>query len=272
MHLPMSCTFASVFTSGRSLIEGVSQQTREDTMTIERQAMNSFLTEHAKDRSLVPEAFRNLELFFHIAEQKKYPLVEVSDDVRKKASAVLSGVFQTDGVTIELRSIGGEPVRVGQSPEKYWECYGKTGMEWSFDLRQNLLTSFWVPLAQCLEFDPKDQSYMANFGGSVVHEVRHELWNAIGKRVRPLLHSAFSVGKDVSQHERTVGSYMGRDEMGDALWSDAIKPTLEFYLGFILGGERARAAQLQPLLALLTKAIPVGERNKGSGAWIVFVA
>jgi len=52
----------------------------------------------------------------------------------------------------------------------------------------------------------------------------------------------------------------------------ALSETFYFHLGYVLAGEKRRAAKLEPLVRLLAKFVPLGEKTGEKGTWIVLAA
>lgn len=242
-------------------------------MTDGRQVIKQFLLEHAKDSTHVQEALGIIEPFFCIIEEGKYPLAEESDSLRREAVAVLSAVFGSEKTTVEFLSLNGDPARNGQSLGEYWRKYGMGPVGWNWDLAQQLFfRSFWNPLVQCLGLDPNDDSLLASLGTSLLHEIRSVTWDVVGESLEPHLGSLVALDGTLSRHEQILGSGMGQHNVSSALWADAIQPALLFYLGFVIGADMQHARQLQPLVSLLTKAIPIGKQEEDGDTWLVFVA
>jgi len=239
-----------------------------------RQAMEQFLQERVKDPGRVQDALRFLEPFFCIIEKGSYPLVEESEDARKEIVATLSAVFQTrQQVTVDVLAANGDPVRHQKPRGEYWEEYGRGPVGWNWDLAQQLFfRDFRGPLTQCLGLDPEDDSLLDPFGTTAFHEIQHAVWEIIGEKLQPVLGLLVDLQSEIDLQERVSGNYMGRDNVVQALWHDAIKPSLLFYLGFIIGNDLDHAQRLQPLISLLPKAIPIGKRDEDGDTWLVFIA
>lgn len=58
-----------------------------------------------------------------------------------------------------------------------------------------------------------------------------------------------------------------RDSLGSSLWR-----SLFYFTGFALAGKKEEVARLTPLVKLLPKAIPLGEKKDEPGVWLVLVA
>ena len=70
-----------------------------------------------------------------------------------------------------------------------------------------------------------------------------------------------------------------RDSLGDSLWASlgdslwaSLGDSLFYYLGFTIIGDRKMVKRLTPLIRLLPRAIPIGEKKGEPGVWFAHVA
>lgn len=57
------------------------------------------------------------------------------------------------------------------------------------------------------------------------------------------------------------------DSLGNSLWD-----SLFYYLGFVIAGKAEQVKELTPLIRLLPRAIPLGQKRDEPGVWFVLVA
>ncbi|HSD12828.1 MAG TPA: hypothetical protein VLC10_04680 [Patescibacteria group bacterium] len=186
--------------------------------------------------------FAALEPFFRKAEAGEYDLVpadELRHDEAAEAISVASGADVSRIACVSL-SHGASPL-IGRARADFWEAHAR-------DLSIDLKLALW-------------RQHECILGTAISAERRQRLerviWHAVGE---PLWHS----------FEQNRWDETGTD-LRLVIRANVLAAFLH-YAGFVLLGNERRVESLLPLLRLMSRTLPLGERADEPGTWTCITA
>ena len=198
----------------------------------------SFLAENGRDPAFTVEALKPLEPLFQEIRRKRYPLRPESEFDTAAGLSVLSDVTgRTVGQIVLLSAAAplGKPRWMAEAA--YWRCLPES-------LGPGIRSAVEIAYGDALWRRPPGPEWS---GFCEVFET------AVA---RPLAAAVRHSLPEVFQFRVIEG----------------IRSALQYYLAFVMTGDRLHAARLQPLIGLLSRATPLGEKIDEPGTWLVLVA
>ncbi|KPJ84940.1 hypothetical protein AMJ57_05025 [Parcubacteria bacterium SG8_24] len=242
--------------------------------SVDRERLQKFLEENAKDLAMVPEVMGFMEEFFRIAEMGLYLLQSKSkldkSDVRSwVANAIHSATGQEVRKVTLISKTDPLPKPAWMSREVFEEHLLK-------NIRRHVVATIGQRALTCMlkrSFfgDDARAGAVELLHGMLEEGVLQELYRVLcgsDHSLETLLRQACyrSWNKDCEHLERGFG-----DNWGEYLFGK-IYESLLYLLVFTVLGEWERVERLKPLIAVLPLAIPLGEKKDEPGTWLVLCA
>lgn len=186
--------------------------------------------------------FAALDPFFRKAEAGEYDLVPADDlkaDEAAEAIAIASGA-EVGRIACVSLSRGASPL-VGAARAAFWEAHAR---DLSLDLKAALWRRHDAALVNAIPADRR-------------HHLERVIWHAVGE---PLWHS----------FERNRWDETGID-LRLVIRANVLAAFLH-YACFVFLGNEARVDAMLPLMRLMTRTLPLGERADAPGTWTCITA
>ena len=201
-----------------------------------------------------PQILKNtlslLNKLYRCANSNHHPLTLVSPKTEKIRQAITS-LINEEVTRIHFVSLIGNSSKPGWMPDKTYQSLFPT-------MVMKSVSSPCNQLAYLLR--NKFESELSSNLGSTPRELRESCKVCLGDIFKPGLNG---FGKE----EYDPFS----NQLRDLLWENILE-TIYFFLGFTIAQKKDTAENLERLVRLLPRYLPVGKKYDEPGAWIVLVA
>ena len=203
--------------------------------------VTQYLIDACHDEALVKAAFPAVAPFFQIAADNAYRLRPGPEIDATEAHATVERL--TDGAIAKIETVSfTEPF-----PKPDWMSLTAYARAFHAGLSGATTSNLSSILRETCEVDIRRRltpASWANFGSFLHSNLMDQLFKTFG---------------------RSFGA------MGELLWGGVAR-SLNCFFGFILLKDAAGIDRLTPLLCLLVKAIPLGEKRDQPGVWLILTA
>lgn len=205
---------------------------------VNRDLLQSFLSEHIQDGDRVGWLMGLLEPFFQRAESEAYEFAPEGELDFEGVKAAIARAVGQEVAGVNFVSLESSPKpKLGEHSfaSGLWRNFGDTGLgdELAFRLQTGLLDSLGDPISEVVLMDPMRKSLHTG--------LYYKLWG------------------------RPAFSFMA------SLW-DSLTVSLFYFLGFAVAGKAETSERLVPLIKLLPRAIPLGVKGDEPQTWLVLTA
>jgi hypothetical protein len=216
-------------------------------------AENDSTTARAELRGLLGDAEHKYQLraeiepLFERADRGEYPLSPESEELKGEALTALRSVFGEEVQRVFLVSLEHPfPRPVWMTEEACKFGFWKSLQGYFVHRFSDRLDGkrFWTIIQEKLEVKNED-----NLAGKLGDIIRISILNSIGDNLGDSLRDSLMY------------------HSGNTLWN-----VLCYFLGYAICDDEEKVEKLRPLIRLLPKANPLGEKKDEPGTWIVLVA
>lgn len=209
---------------------------------IQREKLSAYLSVRARDTGAIPLAMRHLEPFFNKVESGTYDLANRSEICTADVLDALVTATGLDVRKVEVISDSDRPMGPIMPPAMMMRKREVRGIATRATIEDYLWASY-------------GSSFKDGLRASTRRTLRRCIGMYFGRRLWWCIKEALS-----------------EDIFCGSLPQSIILDSLLIYLGLVLADDKEEVARILPLIDILPRSIPLGEKKDEPGTWLVLCA